>query len=132
MVHMLDRDNNSWQTRCAMSLLRAVLSTACFILTAPSLAEERVVRLETATTYTVPADKAWIFRNLKPYSTQRSVGTADFAVKGSVAFGKEQVVIDGTFEIVIRRRNLPFTVKAGSTIEVLDSRGEAAAVEVDD
>jgi hypothetical protein len=80
----------------------------------------------------VPEGKAWVFKNLKPWSAPGRVGTADFAIKGSVAFGKDQVLPDGTFEVVVKRRNLPFTVKSGLTVEVLDSRGEATALEVNE
>jgi hypothetical protein len=131
IVRMLNHNNKRRRSERPIFLLSAVLLTACFILATPPLAAERVVRLETATAYQVPADKAWIFKNFKPYSAQSGGGTADSTVKGSVAFGKDQVVIGGTSEIVVKRRNLPFTVKAGSTIEVLDSRGEATALEID-
>ncbi len=97
-----------------------------------AISAERTVHLETATTYTVPEGKAWVFKNLKPWSALKNIGTADFAIKGSVAFGRDQILLDGTFEVVIKRRNLPFTVKSGSTIEVLDSRGEASALEVNE
>ena len=85
---------------------------------------ERTIRLKTAVTYTVPEGKAWNSENLKPWTAPEEVGTADFAIKGSAAFGKDQIFIDGTFEVVVKRRNSPFTVKSGSTVEVLDSRGE--------
>ena len=95
----------------------------------PFSAADRTVHLETATTYTVPEGKAWVFKDLKPWSAPGEIGTADFAIKGSAAFGEEQIIVDGTFEVVVKQNNLPFTVKAGSQIEVLDSRGEADAVE---
>ena len=108
-----------------------LLATMLILPVFTASADERTIRLETATTYTVPAGKSWVFRNLEPWSAPGKVGTADFAIKGSASFGKEQILIDGAFEVVVKRRNMPFTVKSGSTIEVLDSRGTAMVIEID-
>jgi hypothetical protein len=74
----------------------------------------------------VPAGRIWKVDGLRPYESEKGIGTADLYIDGQVFLGPDQdLTVSGQFNISLsRKQHFPLWILEDSKVRVGDSRGQ--------
>jgi hypothetical protein len=75
--------------------------------------------------YVVPEGHVWKVERLKPYESEKGVGTSDLSIEGAAQIGQHRECnLDGKFDFTLgAKQRTPLWILAGSKVGVGDSRG---------
>ncbi|MCE5394170.1 MAG: hypothetical protein JJ693_06220 [Acidithiobacillus sp.] len=82
----------------------------------------------------VPKGKIWEIRGLRPYESEKGIGTADIYIDGAIFIGHNRAyTIDGKFDICINEKQTSsIWLLEGTKIRIGDSRGKLVVIEHSD